>query len=605
MCGISGVFGIEDRDLTRKMIQELKVRGPENIDFAVTEIGSIANARLSIIDVEGGNQPIWNNDGTVCIVANCEIYNFRELRKDLEHKYEFKTKSDTEVILHAYQEYGLDFAKVIDGIFAVAILDLNSKQLVLARDRLGIKPLYYWKNGETFLFGSEIKAILQYEQVNRILDLNNLHVFIQLGYVFRNHTLFKDIHQMNPGTVMVISSDGIQTKTYWEPENFKSQTLDIDYLYDLLENAVEAQLVSERPLGVYLSGGLDSSIVAAIAAKKLDRVEVFTQDFGEVNEASYAAEVANLIGADHYIQEFSPEDEISSYKDALYAMEHPTYSLTATYHLAKFARSKGNVVMLSGLGGDELFGGYVAHARALKIQKTPQLKPLSILGKSTFEAIGSYKLARMSLALGDKVSKILSIKTSESERDTSRLFGTPMPPLEWEQILKFQKEGPFFNIMESELIYSQLEGNYLRIADRMSMGASLELRVPLLHTPLVEYSLGLPIEAKINNGISKFALRKIAREKLNLPAKVVKRGEKASNKGGYGFSPLDFWNRGFKDYIQSNLDPQIINERRIFNEKGIEKYMKRKKTFANIRILWNLAATHEMMEVFNIEEGHP
>ncbi len=605
MCGISGIFGLEDKDLMKRMIEVLKNRGPENIDYAITDIGSIANARLSIIDVAGGNQPIWNKDETVCIVANCEIYNFQELHADLEKKYEFKTKTDTEVILHAYQEFGVDFADKIDGIFAVAILDLQKKKLILARDRLGIKPLYYWHKDGIFLFGSEIKAILEYKEIPRILNLYNLHVFLQLGYIFREHTLFAGIHQMLPGTIMEVTTDGLQLTSYWEPKGFKSNDLDLDFLSFLLEKSVEAQLISERPLGVYLSGGLDSSIVAVLAAQKLENVSVFTQDFGDVNETEYASQIAEMIGAEHYIQHHDPEQEISTVRENLYAMEHPTFELSPTYSLAKFARSKGNIVMLSGLGGDELFGGYVAHDRALKVQKVPKVPLLAAIGKTFFNSFNQYRFVRYSMAFGDTLSKILAIKTSESEKTTSKLFSENVASIDWKNLLKFNQNVPFFNAMESELIYSQLEGNYLRIADRMSMSASLELRVPLLHTPLLEYALGLPITAKINKGVSKFALRKIAQEKLMVPRKIIKRGEKAVNKGGYGFSPIDFWNRGLKDYISSQLDASITAQYGIFDTYKVKRYFQKEKSFVNIRILCHLATTHELMDIFHIERAMP
>ncbi len=601
VCGISGIFGLEDRELTRKMIETLKIRGPENTDYAVTDIGSVANARLSIIDVAGGNQPIWNKENTVCIVANCEIYNFREIRQELERKYEFKTQTDTEVILYAYQEYGLDFAQKIDGIFAVAILDLVNRKLVLARDRLGIKPLYYWSSDDILLFGSEIKAILQYEEVLRLLNLYNLHIFLQLGYVFRERTLFAGIQQMLPGTVMVVSSTGTKTHTYWKPDNSETKDLDIDFLSFLIEKSIESQLISERPLGVYLSGGLDSSIVAAFAARKIENLTVFTQDFGAVSEVDQASLVADSIGAEHYTKEFDPETEIRHVREMLYAMEHPTFELSPTYDLAKYARSKGNIVMLSGLGGDELFGGYVPHERALKIGYFPNLGLISKATGAFFDTIGSNRLARYSLAFGNHLSKILAIKTSEGQRRTRSLFNFEQKPIRWKNVLEFNPNANFFKVMESELIYSQLEGNYLRIADRMSMAASLEMRVPLLHTPLVEYALHLPVSAKIKDNVSKFALRKIAREKLNLPRKIVKRGERARNKGGYGFSPVDFWNRGLDEYVKSQLDANKIREYGVFSEQKVKKYLDKPKSFVNIRILWHMAATHDLIDLFGFE----
>ena len=600
MCGISGFYGFDDPSLARKMIDSLHARGPEHKGVASSKFGSIANARLSIIDVQGGNQPIWNEDDSVAIVANCEIYNFMELRDELEKQgHSFKTHSDTEVILHAYEEYGLDFAKKIDGIFAIAIMDLNRSSITLARDRLGIKPLYYYKNGNAIFFASEAKGILANEEIPRSLDKHALHVLLHLGYVTNRLSMFRGIQQLPPATIMDISPEGISESQYWVFQATSELSLDLDYLGRIIEESVRRQLISERPVGVFLSGGLDSSLVAWFAAKHSSELSTFTQRFGEVDESPYAEIVAEHIGSRHFTIDHTPEQEVKLAKELVRAMEHPTFGLSHTYALSKFAREKGCVVILSGLGGDELFAGYVQHWRARRISKYPNLGVLSGASARIADLLELDTLTRGFRSLGNVDQKLLALKLAFSQRHIRRLFSeNSVQPIDWKQVLRYNKHRDFFRIVESELIYDQLEGNYLKIADRMSMGNSLEMRVPLLDTPFFEYAMRLEFKAKINNGVSKFGLRQLAQR--HLPRKVALRALKPSAKGGYGFDPVDFWKRGMKDYIHQRLDLAVIREYGVFSEKQVVKELRKVKNFARVRLLWNMALTHDLIDVFSL-----
>ncbi len=602
MCGIAGFYGFEDQALAKKMIDALHVRGPEHKGIATSEFGSIGNARLSIIDVVGGNQPIWNEDDSIAIVANCEIYNFLELREELEQRnHTFKTHSDTEVILHAYEEFGLDFAKKIDGIFAVAIMDLNRSSIILARDRLGIKPLYYFKSGNTVLFASEAKGILVFEEVPRVLDRHALHVLLHLGYVTQRQSMFEGIKQLPAATIMVISPSGIKEWTYWDFQATSELSLDLEYLGMMIESSVKRQLISERPVGVFLSGGLDSSLVAWFAAKHSSELSTFTQRFGEVDESPYAEIVAEHIGSRHFTVDHTPDQEIALARELVTAMEHPTFGLSHTYALSKFAREKGCIVILSGLGGDELFAGYVQHWRATRISNYPNLGGLSRIPALLTDRLGWATVTRGFRALGNFDQKILALKLAFTQHGIKRLFSekNPVESIDWGSVLRYNDHNDFFRVVESELIYDQLEGNYLKIADRMSMGNSLEMRVPLLDTPLFEYAMKLEVKAKIHNGVSKYGLRQLAQ--LHLPRKVALRALKPSAKGGYGFNPVDFWKRGMKDYVHQKLDAFEIREYGVFDEIRVVKELRKPMSFARVRLLWNMALTHDLADVFSLE----
>jgi asparagine synthase (glutamine-hydrolysing) len=606
VCGITGVFGISDKDQITKMVDKLKNRGPDNKGIAITDFAMIANARLSIIDVEGGNQPIWNNEGTHVVVANCEIYNFRELREDLvKQGFQFNTNSDTEVILQAYLAYGSEFVKYLEGIFALAILDLPKKCLVLARDRLGVKPLYYSNYNNSIYFASEIKGILAIDEIPRILSKQNLFKFLQLGYNFGIDSLFEGIFQLLPAQVLEIQLQNgithISNKFYWEGSNNPKEFLDLKRLHYSFQKAIESQLISERPLGVYLSGGLDSSMVTAYTSQFIDEIKTFTQSFGEVDETPYARLISEQFETNHHEITHDPNDEINMIDELLYAMEHPTYGISPTYKLAKFAREKGCVVMLSGLGNDELFGGYVKHQRALKLNKIMNLDILANPTSKLLLKIGQTNYARYIMSMGSTSTKLKGLFLPYSHDYLSKLFNKKMIKVNWnEEFSYYSTANNFFEKVESVLINNQLEGNYLKIADRMSMAASVEVRVPFLTTALVEYGLKLPISAKINNGVSKFAPRKISKEFLKLPEPNLVRGENSANKGGYGYSSLDFWNRGLKEFVYGELDPKKVKEFKVFDSSFVLTYLNKVKQFADVRLLWNMANLHRMIEIFDM-----
>src|SRR3989338_2803813 len=286
MCGITGIFGLSDKKLIRRMAQLIAHRGPDSDGFYIDGNVSLGFRRLSIIDVKGGDQPIFNETKDSLIIYNGELYNYLDLKKELVKKgHKFKTKSDTETILHAYEEYGERAFSKLNGMFAFAIYDKKKKMLILVRDSVGIKPLYYSFFDGMLLFGSEIKTIIEYEEFKREVDKEALSSYLTFGTVLGDKTLFQGIKKLTPGTALFCSKKGIALKTF-KPERIKTA----DNLQDVLKNAVKSQLMSDVPLGAFLSGGIDSSTVVGFMSQLSNKpVETFTVGFGEENdELKYA-----------------------------------------------------------------------------------------------------------------------------------------------------------------------------------------------------------------------------------------------------------------------------------------------------------------------------
>ena len=353
MCGFCGIFDRSgssiDRKLLGRMASVMNHRGPDGEGLFVDREVGLGHRRLSIIDVEGGAQPIGNEDGSLQIVFNGEIYNFVELRKDLEEAgHTFKTRSDTEVIVHAYEQWGKCCVERFNGMFAFALWDSNKRELFLARDHLGVKPLYYVAVGPRILFGSEIKALLQDQECRRDVDVKSLAELFTFRYVPSPNTLFKGIHKLPAGHRMTLSSRGIEVERFWgwaprHRESWNKQALIEEYC-DLLEDAVRLQLRSDVPLGLFLSSGVDSGALLAIMSRSSSGpVQAFTIGFegGEkTNEVKDARALARMFGADHYFMEVRPDDYLKYYENYLWDLEEPVGNETAAafYFVSKIAR---------------------------------------------------------------------------------------------------------------------------------------------------------------------------------------------------------------------------------------------------------------------------
>ncbi|MBU0703759.1 MAG: asparagine synthase (glutamine-hydrolyzing), partial [Chloroflexi bacterium] len=381
MCGICGIVNISasrpiDRDVLLRMTQVLEHRGPDDRGIYIDEQAGLGSRRLSIIDLAGGRQPIANEDETMWIVFNGEIYNYRELRAYLQKRgHVFRTRTDTEVILHLYEEFGVDCAQHLNGIFAFAIWDARREELVIARDRMGIKPLYYTEAAGQLIFGSEMKALLAHPDVARDIDPISLNEYLAFEYVPSPRTIIRDVHRLEPGHILRYDARGLHVQQYWNislarseyrpPVNWR------DYasgLQDTLKDAVRQELVSDVPVGVLLSGGIDSSTIAALMVESYPgTVDSFSIGFEEASfdESRYARMAAEHLGTRHHELVFTSGMVAEMVLTVTDFLDEPfgDSSLIPTFLLSQFARERVKVV-LGGDGGDELFAGYptlVAH----------------------------------------------------------------------------------------------------------------------------------------------------------------------------------------------------------------------------------------------------
>ena len=384
MCGICGHVGFEERDfgsgVARRMMGEMKHRGPDDEGLFVGDSVAIGMRRLSIIDIEGGHQPVFNEDGSLAVVFNGEIYNFQELRRTLRsHGHSFRTATDTEVIVHAYEEWGDDCVNHLEGMFAFAVAETSklrhrgSGRVLLARDRLGIKPLYYARLDGSLIFASEVRSLLASGQIEAQISESALRSYLLFGSVVEPMTLVEGIYSLPPGHRIVVSADtpisAIQPQPYWDfadsaqPDQ-KTQTCDAPtaatYLRPLLEKAIDSHLIADVPVGVFLSSGIDSTALVALAAQKRAAVHTVTVVFPEqeFSEAALARRTAQRFGTKHQEFELSGANMLVRLGEAVSAFDQPSMDGINSYFVSWAARQAGLKVALSGLGGDEMFGGY-------------------------------------------------------------------------------------------------------------------------------------------------------------------------------------------------------------------------------------------------------
>lgn len=547
MCGIYGFSGFRDDDLLRRMGDVLEHRGPDDRGEYVEDDVSLGNRRLSIIDLAGGHQPIHNEEKTVWITYNGEIYNFHELRDDLiNHGHRFYTKTDTEVIVHGYEVYGLNFLRKLNGMYAFALWDARNHRLLLARDRAGIKPLYYAKlaNG-SIVFGSEIKSILQCKRVQPKVNVRGLQALMNLMYIPGAQTLFEGIWKLAPGHCLSSDDGKVSLQSYWDIEDTARLELSeeqcAEKLVALLESAIRRHMISDVPVAAFLSGGMDTSTIVALMAKLTEEpVQTFCMGFGEpTDEFEDARYVAEHFGTNHRELLIRP-DVMEAYPKALWHTDTPMFNLYP-YFISEFV-SKHVKVVMSGLGGDELFGGYVSRYRPiLKMENVKRHLPGLFMGAATrtaslalrFEkSLVIDRLRRYAKTLskaGDKADFYLLVSGALTKREKSEAYGDALPsddadPLKNEFAPFFRKDKADFleQVLKADF-KRQLPDYYLMVDDAMTMAHSVEARVPFLDGELIEFGFRLPIQLKVRGGEGKYILRK-AMSKI-LPHKILKKGK--------------------------------------------------------------------------------
>ncbi|MFW2404809.1 MAG: asparagine synthase (glutamine-hydrolyzing) [Gammaproteobacteria bacterium] len=594
MCGIHGIVRLRDRytpdaAALSAMGRITRHRGPDDEGAYADADIQLGMRRLSIIDVAGGHQPISNEDRTVWAVCNGEIYNFRELRSELQAKgHRFSTASDSEVIVHLYEEFGDAFVERLSGMFGFALWDTRSRRLLLGRDRLGIKPVYYLHDDDRLIFASEAKAILQVPGVSAELESEALAEYLLLGYVPAPYSMFRGIRKLPPACVLSVQDGRVDIRRYWslpnEVDESKSAGEWAEELLALMDSAVKAQMVSDVPLGAFLSGGIDSSSVVALMSRHSDRpVKTYSIGFGGssgggyYNELPYARQVAELFGADH--QEIIVEpDAASLLPQLIWHLDEPMAdaAFITTYLVSEFAR-RSVTVILSGVGGDELFGGYRRYLGEY-YQKRYHLIP-GMLRRSLLQPMARLLPSDrhsplMNLSRYAR-SFILSSELPFEDRYTSYIGVYDDEQIEGLLGRKDLRPGraiedafdryggdPLQRMFAVDLA-TQLPDDLLMLTDKMSMATSLECRVPLLDQDLVDFAARMPSEHKIRGR----ELKDVMKRALSglLPDEILYR-----KKRGFG-APMGAWlKRELSPVLKSVLSESSVKSRGLFDWEGVD-----------------------------------
>ena len=593
MCGITGFITNENdsdvpgrEELIRRMCFSIRHRGPDEQGIMVRGKAALGMRRLSIIDVRSGQQPIYSEDGNLAIVLNGEIYNYLEIKKSLESRgHRFKTNSDTEVIVQAYHEFGKDCLKLLRGMFAFAIWDSREEELFLARDRVGKKPLYYgFSDVGDFVFGSELRTLFVHGGVEAHVDTAALDAYVTFGYVPEGFCIFNNVSKLEPGSFLVLKDGRIRKEKYWDFESADPRMGSEDEfkaaLYERIEDAVKVRLVSEVPLGAFLSGGVDSATVVALMARLSEKpVKTFSIGFNEdaFDELKYACVVAREFGTDHHEFVVTPDvaevvDDMVDHCDEPFADP----SALPTFMLAKLARQYVTVV-LSGDGGDELFGGYsryLTHKRRNVFSLIPRLIRSRVLGPFSNSlphgSVGKNYIHNISLEsierYIDSISQFtipqrLKLYSGDLKSKLSCSFG------EAERHFKELAEGAGAAGRTGQLLYldskTYLPGDVMTKVDRMTMANSLEARAPLLDHLLIEFAMGIPLGLKIKGQEPKYILKKAMEEIV--PREILHR-----RKQGFGV-PINSWfKKQLRDRIHGDLTDQRTLARGLFEKSYIQ-----------------------------------
>jgi asparagine synthase (glutamine-hydrolysing) len=611
MCGIAGMIGRDGEMVTaeqvRRMTDTIVHRGPDDEGIFAQDNVGLGIRRLSIIDLSGGRQPIYNEDRTVTVVFNGEIYNFSELRKDLESRgHQFYTHSDTEVIVHLYEEMGADCITRLRGMFGIALYDAKRNSILLARDRLGKKPLYYALREGRLYFGSEIKAMLAVAPELATVDPEGVLQFFYFGYISDPQSAFREIRKLPPGHLAEYKDGRIQVREYWDVPSYGvndpgSDEACLEEMERQLAEAVRIRLISDVPLGALLSGGVDSSIVVALMARESSApVKTFSIGFrkADFNETEYASLVAKRFGTDHHQMIVDPDiADILNHLTGM--MEEPfgDSSMIPTYCVSQLARQHVTVA-LSGDGGDELFAGYdryIVNWRRRRYDFVPgwagKMYRNHVYPRLPSTAKGRKLSWNITLSSRDRyLDGVSFLPALHRERNLfsddfvarARHWTDPFRRFE-----RYYDEAPATDQL-SRLMYldtkTYLTADILTKVDRMSMATSLEMRCPILDHKFVEWVAGLPVKYKFRDGTRKFLFKKLA-ERLGVPSELLHR-----RKQGFAL-PLVHWMRNeLKDDLLSILlEPRTL-QRGYFRAEAIrgvlEEHFSGRRDHAGV--LWML-----------------
>ncbi len=594
MCGIHGLVALDEQtqftqEQLIKMGDATIHRGPDDSGEYVGEGVAIGMRRLSIIDLSGGHQPISNADDSIWLVCNGEIYNFQSLRKDLIEKgYVFKTGSDVEVIIHLYQEYGDECLQHLNGMFAFALWDKTKKRVLIARDRLGIKPLYFSLFNGTFAFSTEAKAILALDGFSARINKTALSQYLELGYVPAPLCLLDGIKKLEVAKYIVIEKGSISQHSYWQPEFTPEQKSDDEWaelIFNQLEKSVKDQMVSDVPIGAFLSGGIDSSAIVALMAKHSDKaVKTYAIGFdtgkaGEFyNELPYAKQVSELFGTDHKEIVVRP-DVVSLLPKLLWHMDEPIAdsAFITTYLVSKFARQDSTVI-ISGVGGDEIFAGYRRYQGekyAEMYHKIPKFLRKGLIAPLAkflpadrgnkwlnYSRLAKSFIESAELPFSERYHSYMEVFSSDfrasllkdngcNNHDVKSLFAKETTEQAVWQMFDIDRQ-------------SQLPDDLLMLTDKMTMATSLECRVPFLDHEFVELAAKIPQERLMANGELKHLLKLSLKD--TLPDSILFR-----KKRGFG-APMGAWlKEELSGLMNSLLNKTTVEKRALFNWPIIEQ----------------------------------
>lgn len=591
MCGVAGWYNSDgyagdSLDLLKNMLTMLKHRGPDDEGCCHLGEAALGSRRLSIIDIAGGHQPIANEDRTVWVVMNGEIYNFRELRRELEaNGHLFATQTDTEVVVHGYEQWGDDFVKHLNGIFGLAVWDARARRLLLARDHFGVKPLYYHDHDHRLTFASEVKALLVDPGIPRSVDLEALDLYLTFRFVPSPRTMFADIRKLPPGHLLIRSSQGTSVKRYFYPaESSYSHFREADWialLQERLETSVQRQMMSDVPIGALLSGGIDSGVVVAIMSQHVEHpVRTFTVGFAgadDLNELKEARDSAALFGTTHEDILLRSADYQEQLEKAIWHLDEPiaTTSALAMYSVCKLAREHVAVV-LTGQGADEAFAGYPRHLGErygawYRCLPAPLRERLVRPFVESLPRRDGLKRAVRSLGIADVTERFAEIYA---------IFSEPMKTALWRpgtagrhgaqrvhQVIDYWRKGvehmdPLVQMAYVDARLS-LSDNLLIYGDKMSMAASVEARVPFLDLDYMQAAEALPASLRIHGRTHKYIHKRAVTKWL--PERIIRR-----RKRGFD-TPVDRWFRSeLSGYVRSTLLSRDAACRKYFRPEAIE-----------------------------------
>jgi len=592
MCGIHGIYQLDgaavDPSQLSRMGRVTTHRGPDDEGLHADGRCAIGMRRLSIIDLSGGHQPIANQDGSLVVVCNGEIYNFRELRRELEAcGHRFRTHSDSEVVLHGYAQWGRAFVERLNGMFGFAIWDARRQTLLVGRDRLGIKPIYWLNDGRRVAFASEAKALLELDGVAREIDPNALTSYLELGYVPAPLSMLRGIAKLPIASLLEVSPAGVEVHTYWQPGTAVDHTVKpqewVDRVRARLEESVRMQMVSDVPIGAFLSGGIDSSAVLAFMKRhSTEPVKTYSIGFDGgaaerfYNELDHAREVATLFGTDHHEILVRP-DVVQLLPKLLWHMDEPIAdsAFVTTYLVSEFARRDVKVI-LSGVGGDELFGGYRRYLGEHYMRYIDWLPDGAKRGAAwladrlpsdrhskwlNYSRLAKNFVGAAALPFAERYRSYVGVFTPDA---TARML-TARPSQRHDAIgAAFAQAGgddPLARMFAVD-VHTQLPDDLLMLTDKMTMAASLECRVPLLDHELVELAAQIPAPTKVAGGELKSLMKKALADVL--PQQVLHRPKR-----GFG-APMGAWLKGaLAEMLDGALSERALRARGLLRHEPV------------------------------------